>query len=241
MKSKVNSIKKKAAKQILTIYEDEQRIGETAFFFKGNEIITNIDGNDGNYRDEYMNCLVESFGIEVKRVDKLSKEQEKVFVKHCSKYNIEIVEPEEEVTDKNYGFHCFQIDSPFGYQNQRFFVPKGLNYSEEFLKLYQKMEKQQRKEEGSSSLWYEKVLLEEGLDRIKPGDGNYVCSGGYLSEYNLVEEIIHPSEACKKIQERFGKKWEKFSDIKTMDDLYHYLNECKCFKLKLYPTKKTKN
>jgi hypothetical protein len=59
----------------LSIFGDYKYMGESEAFFNGNKLITVIDGNDGNYRDEYMNCLFTSFGIKVKRLDKLNKTQ----------------------------------------------------------------------------------------------------------------------------------------------------------------------
>ena len=61
--------------KILSIYSDESIIGEAEAFFENDKLITIIDGNDGNYRDEYMNCLFTHFNITVKRIKKLNKKQ----------------------------------------------------------------------------------------------------------------------------------------------------------------------
>ena len=47
------------------------------FFFDGNKIITYIHANDGNWRGEYMNGILEYFGIEIEYLDEPTKEQEK--------------------------------------------------------------------------------------------------------------------------------------------------------------------
>ncbi len=62
-------------KNKLFIFSDYELLGETEAFFNGNECITVIHGNDGCYRDEYMNCLFESFDIKPKRINKLNKKQ----------------------------------------------------------------------------------------------------------------------------------------------------------------------
>lgn len=59
----------------LGIYFNINKLGDAQAFFDGDELITVIDGNDGQYRDEYMNCLFENFGIKVLHLKKLNKKQ----------------------------------------------------------------------------------------------------------------------------------------------------------------------
>lgn len=75
-------------KKVMTIYHNQDKYGETEFFLDQNKVITAIDGNDGNYRDEYMNCLFTNFGIEVERAKKLTKEQQKSIKDYAEEYNI---------------------------------------------------------------------------------------------------------------------------------------------------------
>lgn len=64
----------------LYTYYDEKLLGEAQAFFNGDKLITIIDGNDGNYRSSYMNCLFESFGVKVVSLKKLNAKQKKVLV-----------------------------------------------------------------------------------------------------------------------------------------------------------------
>ncbi len=59
--------------KVLSIYSNTDMIGDA--FFNGDELITIIDGNDGCYRSEYMDCLFKSFGIKVKFLKKLNTKQ----------------------------------------------------------------------------------------------------------------------------------------------------------------------
>lgn len=61
----------------MLFFRDEQVIGESVAFFKGDKLITVIHGNDGDYRSEYMDCLFEAFGVEVVQLKKLNAKQKK--------------------------------------------------------------------------------------------------------------------------------------------------------------------
>ena len=67
----------------ISTYYDEERAGEVEFFFNDDVLITVIDGNDGNYRPEYMNCLFEHFGIKVSRIQSLTPLQDKAIADYC--------------------------------------------------------------------------------------------------------------------------------------------------------------
>lgn len=73
--------------------------GEPAFFFDGDKIITSIDGNDGNYRTEYMDCLFEHFGVEVEITKTLSPKQKKAFDTYCKEYHMGYDEEGDEDAD----------------------------------------------------------------------------------------------------------------------------------------------
>lgn len=73
-------------KQVMGTYCDDEKYGEVKFFFNGDKLITGINGNDGNYRHEYMNCLFNSFGIEVKSLTKLNKKQSQSLKEYAKKY-----------------------------------------------------------------------------------------------------------------------------------------------------------
>jgi hypothetical protein len=79
-------MKPKYTKQqrVLSVYSKDGV--EADFFFEDDKIITLIDHNDGDYRDEYMNPLFEHFGVQVKRLKKLTKKQQAAFNKSCKEY-----------------------------------------------------------------------------------------------------------------------------------------------------------
>lgn len=88
---------KRVEKKCMQIYYPQ--IGETDFFFDGDEIITSIDGNDGNYRAEYMNCLFEHFGIQVKVIKTLNSKQKEAFDAYSKEYDLGYNEGEEDAND----------------------------------------------------------------------------------------------------------------------------------------------
>lgn len=69
--------------KILNTYYNEKVAGEVEFFFDGDFVITAINGNDAQYRDEYMSCLFAHFDIKVVPLKKLSKEQKKFIKMYC--------------------------------------------------------------------------------------------------------------------------------------------------------------
>lgn len=72
-------------KKMFYYYDD--RVGETQFFFDGDEVIHDMSLNDGDYRHEYMRSLFEHYGVKVEYLKKLSPAQEKSFVAYCNKHN----------------------------------------------------------------------------------------------------------------------------------------------------------
>ncbi len=60
-------------KKTVQIYRDEKKYWGQAFF-EGNECITFIHGNDGEWRDQH-DVLLLHFGIEIEHVEKINKKQ----------------------------------------------------------------------------------------------------------------------------------------------------------------------
>jgi hypothetical protein len=228
--------KKSGTKKIMEIYSDEERAGETDFFFEGNILIGIIDGNDGNYRSEYMNCLFEHFGVEVKHIKKLSKEQESVFVKYCNEYNIglsddETSEEDSEDQDNNEEDEDNQIveksNAKLDYiefiesndhegETWSFFVKKDTKHAKELLeavKRYKVLD-----EEDSNMGEYDfKMVSAQTVKTLMERDSDT----GYMDRFNLVKSIIHPSKT--------DKKFKNFNDLKTLDDFADYMYKARPF------------
>jgi hypothetical protein len=82
---------KKQPKTMHVYYREDM---SAEFFFEGDQVITGISGDDGNYRGEYMDCLLNHFGVEVKHLKKLSKKQQAAFDKFCDEQGFESYEDE---------------------------------------------------------------------------------------------------------------------------------------------------
>lgn len=63
------------SEKILSIYANEDHIGESEAFFNGDKLIAVIDANDAQYRHEYMKCLFSEFGVSVEYLTTLSATQ----------------------------------------------------------------------------------------------------------------------------------------------------------------------
>lgn len=59
----------------ISIFYDDSGDGEREFFFDGDKFVAVINFDDSNYRDEYMNPVLEHFGVKTKRLKVLNKKQ----------------------------------------------------------------------------------------------------------------------------------------------------------------------
>ena len=61
-------------KNKMTVYYGDEW-SEGRLFFKGDECVGYISGNDADWRHEYFDPIVKLFGLEVESLDKLNKKQ----------------------------------------------------------------------------------------------------------------------------------------------------------------------
>jgi hypothetical protein len=227
-------MKEMAKLNTLSIYENMDITGETTFFFNGDKLITGIDGNDGNYRSEYMDCLFESFGVKVNRVESLTSGQKKEYLAYCKRHGIKMPKKEkEEATAKNFDYYSVILSHPFGYQDMEFFIKKDLPMAKEFIETYQKIlnEKDQDLPDVMGIRYHFEA---EAVNQTKASVDNYKTCDGYLGYRNMVLGIIHPQfvvvdEYSKKTYKL--KKWMSFSDVAQYSNFYYYVKKAQCFDL----------
>lgn len=174
------------------IYENMDQTGETSFFFDEKKLITSIDGNDGNYRDEYMDCLFEHFGVQVERTETLNSSQNKEYLKYLKNNGIEIYKEEKEASAESFDFYGLRIPEAFGYQPVTFFIDKKLENSKEFISFITSFVNK-NKEKYKHNLLTEISVSYHFKDKAKSllmaGDGNYLTNRKVMSDRCKVIKI----------------------------------------------------